>query len=290
MNTISPLTIELIEKQPLTALKVLAEMNASDAVDFFEVLPTRLTVSLMSKISAWSASMLLSDMAPVNAAVVLSEMDYQMTASILRVMPDANRKKLLSVLPKKLSGNLASTLTFPADTVGAKMSTSIIVMAVDQTVGEAFAELRQIKRTKTGVVYVVDGSQKLLGVVNADELLRLSNETRLGEVIDRSVAPVSARARLSSVKNLAAWDDYAHIPVVDRKLILIGALARSTFRQLIAEKPIDPAQTHSRSLLASLTSAFLNSSVGLAQVLIAFEVKSNTSIKKPSTTAAGDIS
>lgn len=288
MSKVSPLTIELIERRPLTAVNVLAEMDASDVADFFEALPTRFAVALISKISAWTAAILISEMTPVSGAAILSKLDYQATASILRVVPDANQKELLSVLPKKLSGDLKTTLTYPADTVGAKMSTSIVMMTIDQTVGEALAELRQMKRTKTGVAYVVDGSRKLLGIVTADELFRLSNKIPLGDIMEKSVAPISARARLSAIKSLPAWDDYAHLPVVNRQKILIGALARRTFRQQIVERPLDMAQ--SQSILSSVASAFFGSSVGLAQVLIDVEIASDTSRDDIFATTAGGSS
>lgn len=292
MSKVSPLTIELIEKRPMTAVKALATMNTSDAAAFFEGLPTRNAISLMSNISAWSASTLISEMTPMSGAAIISELDYQTTASIMRVMQVAEREQILSALPKKLSSDLVSTLTYPADTVGAKMSTNIVVMAADQTVADAFAELRQIERTKTGVVFIVDESRKMLGIANADELLRRSNESRLSEVIDTSVAPISARARLSTVKSLPAWDDYAHLPVVNRQRILIGALARRTFRQPTVETPPNPPQTQAQSptILTSVASAFFNSSVGLAQILIDFEVRSEASTDEPLRSATGDKS
>lgn len=290
MSKVSQLTIELIEKRPLTAVKVLAALDASDVADFFEVLPTRYAVTLISKISAWSAATLICEMTPVSSCAVLSELDYQVTASIMRVMPDANTKKLLLALPKKLSGELTSTLNYPADTVGAKMSSSLVIMTTDQTVGEAFSELRQIKSTKTGVVYIVDGSRKLLGIVTADELFRLPNDSHLGDVMEKSVAPISARARLSSVKSLNAWDDYAHLPVVDRQKILIGSLARRSFTQKITERANDLVQTQSPSILSSVASAFFSSSVELAQVLIDDEIAPTTTGKYTSTSELGKTS
>lgn len=290
MSKVSPLTIELVEKFPQTAVKVLAALNTSDAAAFFETLPISSALSLMSKISAWSASKLISEMTPVSGAAILAELDYQTAASIMRVIPAEDRKHLLSALPKKLSSDLTSTLTYPADTVGAKMSTNIVVMAADQVVGDAFAELRQIKRTKTGVVFVVEESRKLLGIVNADELLQRSNESPLGEVIDLSVAPVSARARLSTVNSLPAWDDYAHLPVVNRQKILIGALARRTFRQEIIDTPQEQIYTQTPTILMSMASAFFNSSIVLAQVLIDLDVTSKSSVNQPSPSTTGDNS
>ncbi|MGP1397438.1 MAG: magnesium transporter MgtE N-terminal domain-containing protein [Inquilinaceae bacterium] len=290
MNGISPLTIGLIENRPLTAVRALAAMDPRDAAAFCETLPRRHAVAVFSRMSAWSASTVIPRMTPVSGAAILSELDYQTTASIMRVIPAADREKLLSALPKKLSGDLRSTLTYPDDTVGAKMSTAIVVMAADQTVGDAVAELRQIKRAKTGVAFVVDETRKLLGVVNAYELLQRSNESRLSQVMDRSVKPLSARARLSTVESLPAWDDYAHMPVVNRQKILIGALARRTFRQPTVQTAPSAARAQTPSIIASMASAFFAGGVGLARVLTDVEVKPDMPITTRSQRRAGDNS
>jgi Mg/Co/Ni transporter MgtE len=282
MSKVSPLTIELIEKRPQTAVAVLADMDPSDVGDFFEALPTRYAVALASKISAWSAAALLCEITSVSGAAILSELDYQATASIMRVLPDANRTQLLSALPKTLSRDLKSTLTFPADTVGAKMSAKIVIMTADQTVGAAFADLRKVKRTKTGVAFVVDDARKLLGVVTAADLFRFSNERRLGDVMETAITPLSARARLTSVKAMPDWDIYADLPVVNRQKILIGALSRRAFRQAIIETPSKSDEVPSHSILSAVAGAFFGSSAGLARVLVGLETPSETISGDPS--------
>jgi Mg/Co/Ni transporter MgtE len=288
MSKVSPLTIGLIEKRPMTAVKAVAKMNPADAAAFLETLPTRHAVSVFSKMSAWSASELIADMNEVSAAAIISELDYQIAASIMRIVPGIVREKLLAALPKKLSQDLKSTLTYPADTVGAKMSTSIVVLSADQTAGDALAELRQIKRSKTGVAFVVDGSRKLLGIVNANELLQRSKDSLLSEVLDRSVMAISARARLSSVMSLPAWDDYTYLPVVNRQKILIGALARRTLRQPVAQAESSSPQTATPSIISSMAGAFVASAVGLAQILTDVVGTSDASIEKQSAPTAGD--
>ena len=290
MSKISPVTVGLIEKHPQTAARAVAKMEPVDAAAFFETLPRRHAVMIVSNLSAWSASAIISHVMPAKGAAILSELDYQTTASILRVIPGSDQDKLLSALPKRLSQDLTSTLTYPADTVGAKMSTSTVVMMADQTAGNALAELREIKRAKAGVVYVVDGERKLLGVVSAGELLQHSNGSILGKIIDRSVVPISARSRLSAVKSLPAWDDYAHMPVVNRQKILIGALARRTFRQPVVQAAVKSTRAATPSILASMASTFVASALGLAEILASADVMHDTSDEAQSSFTAGDNS
>jgi Mg/Co/Ni transporter MgtE len=286
MSKLSPLMIEYIDKRPLSAVKVLSEMDAGDVADFFEVLPTQQAVSLLSRISAWSASSLIAEMSSAAGAAILSKLDYETTASIMRVLSEESRSALLDALPRKLRRDLIVTLTYPTNTVGAKMSVNIVVMVGEQTVGDAFSALRRIKSTRSGVGFVVDESQRLLGAVSAEELLQLPNESRLSDVMDRLVRPLSARASLSSVKSLAAWDDYPHLPVVDRKKILIGALARRTLRKRVVDTSTDPVQRP--SLLASVAGAFFHSSVELSRIFIDLEHATDAMPDAQSQSAKGE--
>jgi magnesium transporter len=277
MSGVSKVTIALIEQRPLTAVRTVSKMDPGDAALFLETLPTRHAVLVLSKMSAWESAMLIAKMAPVNGAAILSELDYQTTASIVRIITEADRENLLTALPKNLSRDLRATLTYPSDTVGAKMSISIVILSADKTAGEGLRELRQIKRSKTGIVYVVSESRKLLGIANAEELLRHPNEAVLSEVMDTSVVPISARARLSTIKSLPVWDDYAHLPVVNRQKVLIGALARRSLRQAAKKSEDKTSKEQTPSIFAAVAGAFASSAVGLLQVLTVGEAGTTVS-------------
>lgn len=281
MSKISPLTTGLIEDKPETAVTVLADMNPDDAASFLQTLTTRHAVSVLSRTSAWLSSDLIPKMSTVSGAAILADLEYQTTASIMRVVSDADRQRLLDALPKRLREDLLSTLTYPLDTVGAKMSTAIVVLKSDRTVAEAVAELRRIKRSRTGLVFVVDDARRLLGVANAGDLLQLPNESALSAVIDRTVVAIPARARLETVRSRADWDEYAQLPVVNRKKMVIGALSRKVFRQSGPAGEPQSKVVKSRPILGSMAGTFLASVVGLLQVLTDAEIKVHTSDEEP---------
>ena len=197
----------------------------------------------------------------------MSEMEYQSAAAIIRLIPEADRGELLNALPKKLQRDLNTTLIYPPDTVGAKMSVSIVTLSQKQSVAEALTEVRKYKRANTGVAFVVDKANKLLGMTNASDLLQYPNETLLIDVMKKSVVPLSARARLKTVASLPDWDDFSQLPVVTRKKMLIGSLSNKVARQWQAATAPVSAEADSSSLLGSITGAFVTSFVGLAQLV-----------------------
>lgn len=281
MTKLSPLLEELLEKRPLTAMKVLTGMKPSDAASFFAVLPTDRAVSLMSQISAWSASSIIIEMDSVTSAAVLKEMDYQIAAAIVRILPEPHQSNVLDELPRKLRSDISATLTYPVNTVGAQMSLNIIVVSNNDTVGDAMLQLRQIKRSRTGVAFVVNTARRFVGVIGADQLIQSPSDLPLSEIVDPTIKPLSARATLSTIKSLPAWDDYAYLPVVDRERVLIGALARRVFTKATIDLGVGEEATQ-HSLLGSIADAFFGGSADLARVLSDLDIPNQPAVSKVS--------
>ncbi len=266
MSSVSPLTLAFIEKRPSSVAQSLTAMETDDAAAFLETIPTRYAANTVSHMGAWSASGLLTRMNASASAAVLRELEYHTAAAILRMMAESDRLLLLDLLPKKLHRDLETSLSFPEDTVGAKMTTSIMVLNHDQTVADALAELKRSHRAKAEVVFVIDAARRLKGAVTAASLLHQSLASPLTEMMDTTVVPLSARARLGAIASLDAWDEYAQLPVLSRKKLVIGALSRKAAKQhgrTGAQVPGAPTS----SIAVAIANAFFTSAIGLGQLL-----------------------
>lgn len=267
MSQLSPLTTELVEKQPRTAARVLAGMQPEDTAAFLEILPARQAATLFAAISAWTASRFLQLMPAVSGAAILNQIDFQISASVMRVMDVEHREPLLDALPNGLARDLKIALAYPNDTVGAHMISRILMLSASASVADACGELRQLKARSIGRVFVINAKREFLGVVDADTLLRHDLTTPLSDLLSDDLPVLSARARIESVQDVGAWEVHAHLPVVNRQKLLIGALSRSTLRDL-AGVPIDQVGAREESSLAGdMIGAFVAGSAGLLQLL-----------------------
>jgi magnesium transporter len=266
MASSTPLTIAYIEKRPLSAARALDTMDPGDAAAFLETIPTRFAARALSRMGTSPASSLLIRMNATGAAAALKELGYQDAAAILRLTPAEARPALLDELPEKLRRDFEASLSFPEDTVGANMTTAIMTLSSNHTIADALAQIRRSPRMDADTVFVIDDSRMLAGAVTAAQLLRYPENSALGGLMDTNAVSLSARARLSSVTDLEAWDECSFLPVISRQKQVIGALSRRTMRQAAEYRP--PRDGVERtSIVVSLAEAYFASAVALSQLL-----------------------
>ncbi len=260
------LTIAFLEKRPVQAANTLSEMDVDDAAAFLDTLPTRTVTRVMSQMGTSMAAVLLDRMDPPKAAATLRVQDYLLSAAILRLIPAEDRAPILEHMPERLRRNFQTSLSFPHDTVGARMTSSIVMLGRDDTISDAHAQIRRSTPALTEAVFVVGKDRKLVGTIRAGSLLRHAGRTALSEVMEVNIAWLSARARLSSIADVAAWDRHNALPVLSRHRHLIGALRRDAVRQYSAP-PGQATNPDAQSIMAPIADALLATAVGIGDLL-----------------------
>lgn len=266
MASPTAISVAFIERRPLAAARVLAAIDPGDAAALVESIPSRVSIRAFHHIDAWAAAAVVERMSAASAAGLLRALDLPAAMAILRLLASDVRAQILGALSQKLRRDFEISLSYPADAVGAHMSTAVMTMSRAATVQDALEVMKRSPAAAGDVVFVVDGSKKLLGTVTAAALLRLPEPSALGDIMDDPPAAVSARARLTAVAGLEAWDLSAYLPVTNRQKQIIGVLLRRAMRQaLIPGRAEGPAQQ--ATIAASMAEAFLVGTYGLAQLL-----------------------
>ena len=228
------LSLAFIDRRPAAAARALTAMDIDDAAAFVEDIPVRYVARVLARLSTWTAAGIVSRVSPAAASAALKSMHYQRAAAVLRLMEPACRRPVLLEMPTRLQRDFHTSLAFPADTVGAFMTTMVLTQPGDHTVADARDQIRRARRVEDAGVVVVDDAHRLLGVVPLLSLLRERGGVPLRDLMDTELTPLSARARLSSVVALEAWDQFSGIPVVSRGKHVIGILGRKTLREAVA--------------------------------------------------------
>ncbi len=262
------LTIAYIKKRPESAGRVLAAMPAADAAAFLEQIPVRFAVQAMAPMNPRAAASTIQEMDMPRGAAILRELSFAEASTILRQISPATRGPYLAEQPGRRRRNFEMTLAFPPGTVGAHMTTVVLMTTATETASSALNLVKKADRDNIDVVFVVDDDKKLLGAVNVTTLVRQPSRTPLGNILDTSCAVLSARSALYAISNLDAWHDYNRLPVVNRRGQVIGVLAHTALRRVDQNVPTD-AEPGSPALLDSLVVAFGASCVGLVNMLIA---------------------
>ncbi len=256
------MSLAYIDKKPVAAGRLLAAMDAADAAAFLDAVPEPYVTRALAHIGAWSASAIVSEASSRVSEAALRGLPYSDAAAILRLMAQDVRESALNALPAGLQRDFRMSLSYPDDTVGAQMTTSIMIQRPYHTVADARAEMRRATDADVPVVFVVDDSHQVAGVVSADTLLRQPGKSPLHDVMDTGIEALPARARIATVFDVAAWDEYTYLPVANRTHAVIGALARkSVGRQ--RKDSVAPAPSGKTALVGALFSALVATTTGL---------------------------
>ncbi|MFV8819981.1 magnesium transporter [Haliea sp. E17] len=154
---------------------------------------------------------------------------------ILRALAPEQRQATLDALPGRIRTEYSELLEFPERTAGRFMDRLQARYRVEQTVGEALAELRRSKTQRVRSLYLVSGDDVLQGRVDLQDMALAEPDTPMSELLN----PVSGVAFLTSTEeDLVKLFDASRsdsIPVVDQEGKLLGIIRYTNLFQAAEE-------------------------------------------------------
>ncbi|MDJ0949376.1 MAG: CBS domain-containing protein [Alphaproteobacteria bacterium] len=267
MSTELSLTLAFLEQQPAAAARVLQDLDSADAAAFLAQAPARIAAPVLEGMAPWAAASCLEDLDAENAAGLVQAMSTQGGTSILRLLPDAVRTDVMELLPRTAARALGASLSYSRDTVGSWMDHKVPSFPETTEVGEALRYLRTRRRKPPPLLFVVGTNREFVGAVEVGDLLRRNEKARLSEIVDRTVAPLSNRARLSGIAAAPGWDRHNVLPVVGRRKNFLGTLSREQLRAGLSEGRMTVRTGEAVSFLSHLASAYLVTCLGAIEAV-----------------------
>jgi CBS domain-containing protein/sporulation protein YlmC with PRC-barrel domain len=194
-------------------------MDDEKLADVLEEMDDADRVALVTQLEGELVADVLSEMAPDDAADVLREVGSEKAESLLSLMEDEEAQ------------DVRRLMEYEDFSAGGMMTNDPIILAVDSTVAEALAAVRQkdLAPASAAQVFVCRApletpTGRLVGVVHMQRLLREPPALSLGIVADKETNAISPETPLNDVvKHLANYNLIA-APVVDEHERLLGAV------------------------------------------------------------------
>ncbi|MBI4180227.1 magnesium transporter [bacterium] len=156
-------------------------------------------------------------------ADVLSRLNPSNALKILSAFDDARREKLLACCSDAQRAQWERNRVFPEGSIGRMMEMPAGILHEDETAEQAVAQLREmVKKAFITYLYVVDSSEKLVGLVVMRDLLLADKTQRLGRIMLRD--PFSLRPNLlveEAMKEVITLH-YPVYPVCDDQRRILG--------------------------------------------------------------------
>jgi CBS domain-containing protein len=223
----------------LTVLKeTLADIHPVDLADIIEELDHDQRLAVFSSLETDQASDTLEEIEPNVQRDIIASLDIGKVVPLINIMTPGQAADVLSVIPHEDAGEILAALNPDnARKVRAIMekqeekvihytTQKILKFLPDTTVEYVQNDFPGHARGKDVVmyIYVVDGSDRLLGVVDLKELLRADDKAPLSAIMTENVITLNAGSTLKEASQEFERYSFRAMPVTDDDNRLIGVI------------------------------------------------------------------
>jgi len=217
-------------------IREMAELHAADAAELFEEIPTEYQTKFFRLLPKDTASELfvlmesdvqeriIAAFSDSELAEMLSELYLDDTVDIIEEMPANVVKKILRNSSAEDRSRINELLGYPEDSAGTVMTPEYVRLLGDMTVGAALDHLRHVAIDKETIYtcYVTDKYRRLEGIVTAKDLLISSLDTKISDIMERSVIYALTTDDKEDVARKIEKYGFLALPIVDNEKRLVG--------------------------------------------------------------------
>lgn len=228
----------LAERDDLRAfVERAARFHPSDLADVLAVLDEGTRVRAVAELPPDVASAALAEMeagehpedillavGPDYAAELLEELPSDDAADMVAELPPEAREAVLAEVEDR--ADVEQLLTYAEESAGGLMTTEVVAVDQDATLGEAIAEIRRQsgEEDEPYDIYVVDRDRRLVGTIPVARLVVHAPERRVRDVMRPPTATVAPEQDQEQVARIMARYNIAAVPVVDSGDHLLGLI------------------------------------------------------------------
>ena len=183
----------------------------------------------LASLSAEDAAAAIAGSSGAEIVALLSRLRPAFVQDILAAMPAEARARALAAAPDEVSRQWQRNALFAQGAIGRMMEPVIGAYAPDETVGDTIESLRElVKMAFITYIYVVDRSERLLGIVTMRDLLFSEHNKTLSEVMLREPFALHAEMPLADAMRSVLDRHFPVYPVVDADGHLRGLVRGQT--------------------------------------------------------------
>ena len=244
--------ILLLAERNYSVLKpLLASMNAIDLAEGFEetesdidllllfrILPKDLAAETFVELDSDVAARLLSKISDRELKAVMDELFLDDTVDLLEEMPASVVKRVLAQSDPETRSYINQILRYPKDSAGSIMTIEFVSLRPTMTVEDAFERIRRTAIDKETIYtcYVIDPTNKLLGLVSAKDLMLANKNALIEDVMNENVIYAYTETDQEEVARLISDYGFLALPIVDREMRLVGIVTVDDAIDVIEEE------------------------------------------------------
>ena len=243
---------QLLSQRNFAVLKpLIATMNATDLAKVFEeieneadllllfrILPKDLAAETFVEMDGDLKEHLISKLNDKELRAVMDELFVDDVVDIVEEMPASVVKRVLSQSDSETRAYVNEILKYPKDSAGSIMTVEFVALRPTMTVDEAFDRIRKTAIDKETIYtcYVVDASNKLLGLVTAKDLMLADKRATVEQVMNENVIYAHTEDDKEDVSRMISDYGFLALPIVDRETRLVGIVTVDDAMSVLQEE------------------------------------------------------
>jgi len=208
------------------------ELDDQQALKLFLALEQNARGELIAELSVAEQKSLVAALSIQATRDLLEVMDPDDLVDLIQQVSPEIRSEVIGQLSEEIRKEAEFLLRFDDDDAAGLMTTRYAAIRADITANQALAFLRRTPEELETIyyVYVVDGLQRLIGVVSLRQILMTADEVKITDIMERSIASVREDTDQEETARVLEDHDLIALPVVDGWNRLLGIV---TFDDMI---------------------------------------------------------
>jgi len=229
--------VESISSQE--ALRQVSLMGADKRGQLITILTPEAAADLIEEAPAEMAVAMIEDLDHAVAAKIMEELQTDTQADLVQEMKAENAEAILSAMDVESAEDVRKLTGYDPDTAGGLMELEVFSFLRDDTVGAVLLRMieadEEFERYRGQHPYIIDQSDRLVGVVSLRDLLRSRRSVTLSDIMK---TPISVLPETSQDVLAAMFADHPFLglPVVDEQGMLLGVVSREGVSQAELER------------------------------------------------------
>jgi magnesium transporter len=218
--------------------EILDELELEQQIVVLKRLDNERAAEVLTELDAKSGQALLHLLTDHEVVALLGELPSDDAADLMSTLPPEKTERVEALLPSEDREEIQELLEFGPETAGGLMQVERLWVREDQTMQDAIDFVRKVADEVESPqrVYVVSGSDELVGVLSIIDLVLKAPSTRVSDVMERNVPSVPVAMDQEHVAALFSKYDEFTMPVVDDGGRLVGRITMDDIIDVMEEE------------------------------------------------------
>jgi Mg/Co/Ni transporter MgtE len=217
---------KLSEMQPADVADIIEELSQEQRILVFDQLDSEQASDTLEEIDPNVQRELVASLSKDKVAMLIDQMTPGQAADLLGVLPNEEKTALLPRINNDLAAKVRSIMEKQEERTINYATAKFIKVPPDRTTDEVQRDYPKLAKGKDIVMYlyIVDGSDKALGVLDIKELLSAADEAHLQDVMVTNVIALHPGSTLKEASELFARYDFRALPIIDESERIVGVV------------------------------------------------------------------